>query len=89
MSQSLSLLIRTADQTRKAEIQLPSDLRIEQLIQQAQKQWNLPDNVSYALRLERTGKQLDPTSTLEAMGVCDGDILELYPILEAGTICRA
>jgi hypothetical protein len=71
MPQQLSLLMRTADQTRKAEIQLPSNLRIEQLVQQAQKQWNLPEGVSYALRLERTGKQLDPASTL-------------YPILEAG-----
>ncbi len=85
MPQQLSLLIRTADQTRKAEIQLPSNLRIEQLVQQAQKQWNLPEGVSYALRLERTGKQLDPASTLEAMGVSNGDVLELYPILEAGS----
>lgn len=84
MSQQISLLIRTADQTRKAEIQLPSNLRIEQLVQQAQKQWNLPENVSYALRSERTGKQLDPASTLEGMEVSSGDILELYPILEAG-----
>jgi hypothetical protein len=85
MPQQLSLVIRTADQTRKAEIQLPSNLRIEQLVQQAQKQWNLPEGVSYALRLERTGKQLDPASTLEAMGVSSGDVLELYPILEAGS----
>lgn len=85
MPQQLSLLIRTADQTRKAEIQLPSNLRIEQLVQQAQKQWNLPEGVSCALRLERTGKQLDPASTLEAMGVSSGDVLELYPILEAGS----
>jgi hypothetical protein len=76
MPQQLSLVIRTADQTRKAEIQLPSNLRIEQLVQQAQKQWNLPEGVSYALRLERTGKQLDPASTLEAMGVSSGDVLE-------------
>jgi WXG100 protein secretion system (Wss), protein YukD len=84
MSQQLSLLIRTADQTRKAEIQLPENLRIEQLVQQAQKQWNLPEGVSYAMRLERTGKQLDPASSLESMGVSSGDVLELYPILEAG-----
>jgi len=84
VSQQLSLLIRTADQTRKAEIQLPGNLRIEQLVRQAQKQWNLPEGVSYAVRLERTGKQLDPVSTLEAMGVSSGDVLELYPILEAG-----
>lgn len=84
MSQQLSLLIRTADQTRKAEIQLPDNLRVEQLVQQAQKQWNLPENVSYAVRLDRTGKQLDPASTLESMGVSSGDVLELYPILEAG-----
>jgi WXG100 protein secretion system (Wss), protein YukD len=84
VSQQLSLLIRTADQTRKAEIQLPDNLRVEQLVQQAQKQWNLPENVSYAVRLDRTGKQLDPASTLESMGVSSGDVLELYPILEAG-----
>ena len=83
-SPQLSILIRTADQTRKAEITLPGDIRVEQLVQQAQQQWSLPGDVSYAVRLERTGKQLDPVSTLEAMEVSNGDMLELYPILEAG-----
>jgi hypothetical protein len=36
------------------------------------------------MRLERTGQQLDPATTLQNVGVQEDDVLELYPILEAG-----
>jgi hypothetical protein len=84
MSDSISLVIRSADQTRKASVTLPGLLTIEQLLQTTQQKWNLPANTSYAMRLERTGQQLDPAITLQAMGVQQNDVLELYPILEAG-----
>ncbi len=84
MSDSISLVIRSADQTRKAAVSLPPALTIEQLLQTTQEKWNLPSNTNYAMRLERTGQQLDPATTLESLGVEENDVLELYPILEAG-----
>ncbi len=84
MSESVSLIIRSADQTRKAAVQLPIALTVEQLLRATQERWNLPPNASYAARLERTGQQLDPVTTLGTVGVRENDVLEVYPILEAG-----
>jgi len=84
MSDSLSVVIRSADQTRKAAVSLPAVLTVEQLLQATQQRWNMPSNVSYAVRLERTGQQLDSTTTLGGVGVQENDVLEVYPILEAG-----
>lgn len=86
MSDSLSLVIRSADQTRKAAVSLPAALTIEQLLQATQQRWNLPSNASYAVRLERTGQQMDASATLGAVGVQENDVLEIYPILEAGKV---
>ncbi|MEH2161557.1 MAG: hypothetical protein V7K38_11025 [Nostoc sp.] len=84
MSDSVSVVIRSADQTRKAAVSLPAALTVEQLLQTTQQKWNLPSNTNYAMRLERTGQQLDPAITLQGVGVQENDVLELYPILEAG-----
>ena len=84
MSDSISLVIRSADQTRKAAVSLPVALTVDQLLQATQQRWNLPSNTNYAVRLERTGQQLDPATTLGSMGVQENDVLEVYPILEAG-----
>jgi len=84
MSDSISLVIRTADESRKAVVTLPALLTIEQLLQTTQQKWNLPSATNYAMRLERTGQQLDPATTLQSVGVQENDVLELLPLLEAG-----
>lgn len=86
MSDSISIIIRSADKTRKASVNVPSICTIEKLIQQVQQRWNLPDSSNYAMRLERTGEQLESTANLQTVGVQNQDILEVYPILEAGKI---
>lgn len=84
MSDSVSLVICSADQTRKAAVSLPVALTVDQLLQATQQKWNLPSNTNYAVRLERTGQQLNSTTTLGSVGVQENDVLEVYPILEAG-----
>lgn len=84
VSEQISLIIRSADQTRKASVQLPITFTVEELLQTTQKHWNLPANASYAVRLERTGQQLDPINSLEELALEENDILEIFPILEAG-----
>lgn len=81
---NIACIIRLADGTRKAKIQVPGTMTVEQFIQVAQQQWDLPEDVSYALRLARTGKELAITETLSRAGVLNADELEIYPILEAG-----
>lgn len=83
MSESISIITRTADQSRKANVDLPPETRIGQVLEAAQQKWNLPEN-DYAARLERTNQQLDPNSDLVTSGIQNNDVLEIYPILEAG-----
>ena len=84
MSDSLSIVVRMADGTRKAAISLPPTLTVGQVLQSAQQKWNLPSNADYAARLERTGQQLDSSATLSSVGIEPDDVVEVYPILEAG-----
>jgi hypothetical protein len=84
MADTLSLVVRMADGTRKAAVNLPGNLSIEQLLQTTQQRWSLPTNADYAVRLQRTGDQLDPSASLGQVGLEENDVLEVYPILEAG-----
>lgn len=84
MSEQISLIIRSADRTRQAAVQMPPELTIDQLLQAAQQRWNLPLDVSYAVRLERTGEQLEPGIALKSVELEENDVFEIYPILEAG-----
>lgn len=86
MSEQISIILRSADKTRKASVQVPGICTIEKLLKQVQQRWNLPGSTNYAMRLERTGEQLESTATLSSVGVENDDILEVYPILEAGQI---
>ncbi|MFP4134135.1 MAG: hypothetical protein ACOC04_02925 [Halothece sp.] len=83
MSESISIITRTADQSRKANVELPVATRISQVLDAAQQEWNLPQN-DYAARLERTNEELDPNSDLVTSGIKNNDVIEIYPILEAG-----
>jgi hypothetical protein len=84
MSDSLSLIVKTADNSRKASVTLPATLTIDQLLSKTQQQWGLDSNSNYFVRLERTGEQLEPSNTLAAAGLQSDDVLEVHPILEAG-----
>lgn len=79
-----SVVVRMADGTRKAAVNLPGSLTIGQLLQTTQQKWNLPSNAGYAVRLERTNEQLDPSATLDSVGTQENDIFSVLPILEAG-----
>ncbi|GAB4304762.1 MAG: hypothetical protein Fur0025_46630 [Oscillatoriaceae cyanobacterium] len=79
-----SVVVRMADNTRKAAVNLPGTLTIGQLLQTTQQKWNLPSNTGYAIRLERTGQQLDSSATLDSVEAQENDVFEVFPILEAG-----
>ena len=84
MADTLSITVRSADQTRKAAVTLPAGLTVQQFLASVMQRWNLPDETSYALRVSRTGEQLDPLVSLAGAGVREEDVLEVLPILEAG-----
>ena len=81
----LKLAVRTADQTRRAELTLEMDRTGAEIIQSAVDHWALPADADYALVNVTTGKALAPHDTLAQSGVKQGDMLEIQPVLVAGT----
>jgi hypothetical protein len=80
----LKLHVRTADQTRRAELSLDGRSTGAQIIQAAVDNWKLPADTDYTLVNTTTGKALVPTATLAESGVKPGDVLEVQPVLVAG-----
>jgi len=80
----LSVTVRMADGTRKAAVTLPATLTVDQIVSTTQSKWNLPADKNYTVRLESTRQELNGSSTLASAGVQNGDVLEVYPILEGG-----
>jgi hypothetical protein len=83
MTQSLKLYVRTADQTRRAELDLDGSSTGADIIQAAVENWALPADTDYTLVNTTTGRALVPGEDL-ARGVRPGDVLEVQPVLVAG-----
>jgi hypothetical protein len=80
----INVIIRTADQTRKAEVTLPVSHTGADVIQAAVDNWSLPKDTDYSLVNARTTKPVQPGSSLETQDVQNGDVLEVQPVLVAG-----
>jgi hypothetical protein len=83
MSSELSLIVRTADQTRRAELSLDGTSTGADILQAAVDNWALPADTDYTLVNATTGKALTPGESL-AHAVRPGDVLEVQPVLVAG-----
>jgi hypothetical protein len=83
----VTVVIRTADQTRKAEVTMSRDLTGADLIQAAVDKWSLPRDTDYSLVNSSGNITISPTDSLASRGVKDGDILEVQPVLVAGGGC--
>jgi len=83
MTQSLKLYVRTADQTRRAELDLDDASTGADIIQAAVDNWALPADTDYTLVNTTTGRALAPGDDL-ARSVRPGDVLEVQPVLVAG-----
>jgi len=81
---TLVVVLRTHDSTRVADVALPGDMTVQELVQSSVERWKLPADRDYTLECERLGRQILPRDTLAAAGVQAGDELVLYPLLEAG-----
>jgi hypothetical protein len=82
----INVVIRTADQTRKAEVTLDSSNTGADVIQASVDNWALPTDTDYGLVSTTSGKTLAPNTTLNEGGIKDGDVLEVQPVLVAGIL---
>ncbi|MCG3201206.1 MAG: hypothetical protein NFCOHLIN_01072 [Gammaproteobacteria bacterium] len=80
----INIVIRTADQTRKAEVTLPGSHTGADVIQAAVDNWSLPRDTDYSLVNTRSAQPVQPANSLEKQGVQNGDVLEVQPVLVAG-----
>ena len=80
----INIILKTADQTRKAEVTLDSDSTGSDVIQASVDNWALPTDTDYSLVNISSGKTVVPNATLSASAIKDGDILEVQPVLVAG-----
>jgi hypothetical protein len=84
LSKDIRLTVRTADQTRRAEITLDDATTGADVIQGAVDNWSLPADTDYSLVNVTTGKVLAPRAPLDRDSVREGDVLEVQPVLVAG-----
>jgi hypothetical protein len=80
----VKIIIRTADQTRKAEVSLARSSTGGDVIQAAVDNWSLPSDTDYSLVNTSSGKAVLPGQALGEDVVKDGHILEVQPVLVAG-----
>ena len=77
------LVLRTADQSRRADIDFDQGSTGSEIIQAAVDHWALPADMDYTLVNTTTGQVLSPTQSLDQQ-VRNGDVLEVQPVLVAG-----
>lgn len=80
----IKLTVRTADQTRKAAVEIAPEQTAAEVIQAAAENWALPTDTDYALVNTTTGKMIAPGDKL-GENAQPGDTLEVQPVLVAGT----
>ena len=84
MAEEVKLMVRTADQTRKAELTLGGSSTGGEIIQAAVDNWSLPADADYTLVNTTNGRAVAPGESLVKSGVKPGDVLEVQPVLGAG-----
>ena len=82
------LVVRTADQSRRADIDFDAGSTGGEIIQAAVDNWALPSDMDYTLVNTTTGQVLSPSQVLDKQ-VSSGDVLEVQPVLVAGASATA
>ena len=79
----LKISLRTADQTRRAELDLADASLGSEVIQSAVDNWALPADTDYSLVNTTTGEVLSPDEKL-AGKIREGDVLAIWPPIAGG-----
>ena len=81
----VTITVRTADQTRKAEVTVDRENKGSDIIQNAVENWELPTDTEYQLTNVTQQKTIMPDENLSEKVVNDDDTLEVQPVLVAGS----
>lgn len=80
----LQVILRTADQSRKSEINVPAQMTGNEVIEAAVDNWHLPKDVTYTLVNATRNQVLNASQALSSQNVQSGDMLSLDTTLTAG-----
>jgi hypothetical protein len=81
--ETITITIALFDASRKAEVTLPDDMSVGDLMDQCSSRWSLPQS-TFLFRLLGTDELLLEGESIRSAGVHDGAQLQVYPILEGG-----
>ncbi len=84
----VKIVLRTADQPRKAEVALARSMVGADVIQAAVQNWAMPVDTDYTLVNTATGKAILPAQALSEGIVENGNTLEVQPVLVAGAVAQ-
>jgi uncharacterized ubiquitin-like protein YukD len=82
----VQITVKNWDDTRRAQVTLPTTMRVAELVSTCREQWNLPSGETFLLRNTKTNQQLQDAQTLSDAGVTDGTEIEVYPLIGGGGI---
>lgn len=80
----IKIIIRTPDQTRKAEVVVSDEFTGADILENAVSNWNLPTDTDYQLSSIDNNFMIQPSQSLRIAGIKDGSLLEIQPVLVAG-----
>ena len=81
---NIPVILRTADQTRKSEVNIPYGMTGNEVIENAVDNWKLPRDVTYTLVNTTSNHVLNSSQAVSDQNVKSGDLLSLDNTLTAG-----
>lgn len=80
----VNVILTTADRSRKAQVALPGETSVGELVALCKQKWSLPAAEDFAIRDTARNVQLNSKDSLLKAGVAQGTELQIFPLLEAG-----
>ena len=81
----VTIVLQTADRTRKAEITVPRSMYVSDIIKASTKRWFLSFGTDYVVCNLSTNRQLLSSDALTTSNVRDGDVLMIQPFATHGS----
>lgn len=82
--EQLELIVKMADGSRKAKVNVSPSQRVSEIIAGAIDNWALPKDADYAVVNVTKGQALTASQTVQQSGLSTGDVLEIQPALAGG-----
>jgi hypothetical protein len=76
----VSITLQLADRTRRAQLTVPRNMQVSDIVKASRGKWTLSFGVDYQVVNINKNRQLSPHDLLTSDNVSNGDVLMLQPI---------